>query len=577
MREWRSTILFLILLSGMGCVWLAIQIRQEKVMDQSEMRLISHGKNIDSLTFISPSNTIQCRLRETIWEVCENQENWYQANPALIYQFIERLSHVELHVVAQVDVSIENQEIWTDYGITAEAMRIDFQDGEQNRSLVLGANVELEDKIYLLDETFQRLYTVDKKVFVDIPMRADDWLSRSLFLNTDVQIDQIEISSLLGYIELIYDNGEGWLLSQPRKGFLHQQTVHQFIDRLRSGLIEDILTEETTDFSLYGLDDDALRITLSGLSKGSFTLAIGQPVPGNSQMRYARRGREQRVVLIDQSLYEDVIDAFKKFRATQVFDMQDDQPVSLTWQGMEQTISLELDDKNRWNMTRPYSWVAAEESVSEVIEFLRGMAITRFNSETYNRYEQTDWRIDYLSGDHDQVSLMTAADADAPMQIRFSDEKVQHEINRVKTRDDFFNPLYFKNRKLFSYDAGEIAFIERYIDQHEDKLIWDDSTENQPNPPLMTREEQDALREYIITLNAQKYIAIFPPSLEIYALDTPRMRIKIGLNSAGRFGNELRIGAQTDQGYFAMIRGRNLIFLLSQDQIDRLFVNMPTN
>ena len=76
MREWRSTILFLILLSGMGCLWLAIQIRQEKVMDQSEMRLISHGKNIDGLTFISPSNTIQCRLRETIWEVRENQESW---------------------------------------------------------------------------------------------------------------------------------------------------------------------------------------------------------------------------------------------------------------------------------------------------------------------------------------------------------------------------------------------------------------------------------------------------------------------------------------------------------------------
>ena len=146
------------------------------------------------------------------------------------------------------------------------------------RSLVLGASVELEDKIYLLDETFQRLYTVDKKVFVDIPMRADDWLSRSLFLNTDVQIDQIEISSLLGYIELIYDNGEGWLLSQPRKGFLHQQTVHQFIDRLRSGLIEDILTEETTDFSLYGLDDDALRITLSqGYQKDHSHLPLDNP------------------------------------------------------------------------------------------------------------------------------------------------------------------------------------------------------------------------------------------------------------------------------------------------------------
>ena len=84
----------------------------------------------------------------------------------------------------------------------------------------------------------------------------------------------------------------------------------------------------------------------------------------------------------------------------------------------------------------------------EVIEFLRGMAITRFNSETYKQYEQTDWRIDYLSGDYDQISLMTAADADAPMQIRFSDEEVQHEINRVKTRDDFFNPSILKISSL---------------------------------------------------------------------------------------------------------------------------------
>ena len=226
-------------------------------------------------------------------------------------------------------------------------------------------------------------------------------------------------------------------------------------------------------------------------------------------------------------------------------------------------------------MIRPYNWVASEESVLEVIEFLRGMAITRFNVENYHQYEQTDWRIDYLSGDYDEITLMTAADADAPMQIRFSDDGIQHEINRVKTRNDFFNPLYFKHRKLFGVDADEIAFIERYRDEYADKLIWDDAVEDQPNQSSMTREEQDALRDDIIALNAQKYIAIFPPSLEIYELDTPRMRIKIGLNSAGRFGNELWIGALTDQGYFAMIKGRNMIFLLSQEQIDRLFIHMP--
>ena len=181
---------------------------------------------------------------------------------------------------------------------------------------------------------------------------------------------------------------------------------------------------------------------MSGLSKGSFTLAIGQPVPENKQMRYARRGTEQKVVLIDQSTYEEVIAAFKKFRATQVFDMQDDQPISLSWQGTEHLISLEWDEQNRWNMIRPYNWVASEESVLEVIEFLRGMAITRFNVETYNQYDQTDWRIDYLSGDHDQVSLMTAADADAPMQIRFSDEGFNTKLIGSKHEVIFSIPLF---------------------------------------------------------------------------------------------------------------------------------------
>ena len=181
MREWRSTILFIMLLTAMGCIGLALKIRQEKIVDKSEIKLISRGKAIDHLTFTSPSNTLQCRMRGTAWEVCEDQENWYEANAAQIDQFIERLSRFELHVVAQIDVSIEDQDIWADYGFTAEAMRIGFQEGEQSRSLLLGTDVELEDKIYVLDETLQRLYTIDKEAFIDMPMRADDGLADPCF------------------------------------------------------------------------------------------------------------------------------------------------------------------------------------------------------------------------------------------------------------------------------------------------------------------------------------------------------------------------------------------------------------
>jgi hypothetical protein len=256
--------------------------------------------------------------------------------------------------------------------------------------------------------------------------------------------------------------------------------------------------------------------------------------------------------------------------------MQDDLPTSLTWRGIDQEISLVLDEQKKWKMTRPYNWMADEQSVTELIEFLRGMAITRFNVERYDQYDQTDWGISFTSGGRDEITLMTADDADAPMQIRFADEGVQHEINRVRMRSDFFNPLYFKSRKLFAYDVSEIAFIERHIDQYTERLSGIESSENRIDNPSMSREEQVAYSDYLTSLNVKKYIANFPSSFEIYGLDAPRMRIKIGLNVVGRFGNELWVGAQTDEGYYAMIKGRNMIFLLSQDQIDRLFYGISS-
>jgi hypothetical protein len=49
------------------------------------------------------------------------------------------------------------------------------------------------------------------------------------------------------------------------------------------------------------------------------------------------------------------------------------------------------------------------------------------------------------------------------------------------------------------------------------------------------------------------------------------MSIHLGLNATAQLGYVLLVGSKTDEGYYAMIKGRDVVFLLNKKVVEAFF------
>ena len=67
-------------------------------------------------------------------------------------------------------------------------------------------------------------------------------------------------------------------------------------------------------------------------------------------------------------------------------------------------------------------------------------------------------------------------------------------------------------------------------------------------------------------------LSAYPLSLKSYGLDNPFCIFQIRFVDQNILGLDLLIGNKTDSGRFAMIKGRDIVFILSDEIIKKIII-----
>ena len=142
-----------------------------------------------------------------------------------------------------------------------------------------------------------------------------------------------------------------------------------------------------------------------------------------------------------------------------------------------------------------------------------------------------------------------------------------------------YRPSRYKDRYVWSLDRSDVNKLILEKDSGVRQIVERDADGKFVALQASGNEQVDALAvERIVTLlcrlDTSEYIAYNPRSLDIYGLSDPAIELYIGLSDTNQLGRVLLIGRETSEGFYSMVKGRDVVFYLDRPTVEYLSADL---
>ena len=572
MRRWRSTylMLFLVLIIGSFLYWFEKDFAAQ-VIEKKQM-LIENEKDLSSLVISISTNQIVLHRSDTVdnWLIGKLESRLERADPRGVRSILSELSLIQLEYGFSLKEIQDRGLTLSDYGLDEPKDFIKIRRAGQEREWMLGSESSLGSVRYLMLRDSDEVYLMNKNAWSFLPDSVEDLYDYRFFVEYILQSDRIEISGSAsdGFIQIVRSHDDGWQLFQPRSGSVDQVAVLRLLEKLNETRMTSFIEGDISENSAYGFDEPFMRLVLSSVQGGAVSFYVGDEVIGQEGIRYASRGGDNQVGLVYESLVQELLDTLAQFRTAQVFDLMGESARYLRLSETGRKVGFVYGSNEVWRMNQPFDWAVDEFIMLQLKDFVEGMVVTRFDVTPHKEARPLLLEAGNQKGSKNQkVMCFIPSDPDAPVQVKFDEEKDYHEVNRVKPLFDLLSPLSYKDRRIFSFDTI-LARVDQVLKEEPmQSIIWDSekATWNLSGSNATT----DELNNWVMQLQqieAENYTASYPSSLAPFGLDNPICRLIFYERDSKWHTLELLVGNRTESsGYYAMVKGRDIIFQLSSE------------
>jgi hypothetical protein len=87
-------------------------------------------------------------------------------------------------------------------------------------------------------------------------------------------------------------------------------------------------------------------------------------------------------------------------------------------------------------------------------------------------------------------------------------------------------------------------------------------------------EALERLLNELATVSTTNYVAFNPRDLSLYGLTEPSMVLHVGLVGTNQLGRVLLVGEEAAQGFYAMVKGHDVVFILDKPLVEILSADL---
>ena len=329
MIRWKSS--FFLLITAFILLFLLFDvIRNNEEYSHNSIELISNDLNtLSSITFVNSNNQIYCKKINDDWFINSSNQKMQKADSTIIKRIINSLKKINLHPEIKLSELAENELTLDDFGLSnnvSSKLILDF--GVKQAEVLIGFPKKLSSDLYFLLNDNDYILSGTSKILNYIPDNIDSIKDMKIIPRLSEEIQRISINSQSKYIEILKKSDNEWILIQPRKGVLKSIDIKSFIDKLSSYRISNFIDSETEDLSIYDFNNDAVKVSFSGITDELFSLAINNKILLDQGLVYLSRGNNNEIITCDAGILDYVHSSLDNFLKSNVFDLSIIQPTA---------------------------------------------------------------------------------------------------------------------------------------------------------------------------------------------------------------------------------------------------------
>ncbi len=572
----RSTLILLGAILALGSFFVLQQLWFAKVPSRELRRVTLFELNVDtldSLEFHYTNQVVECRKENGVWMTGNSEQGLGRADIALVHGMVWALNELgKGTTITEAQLKVRGFDD-SEYGFSPPSLRIVAVDNLGEHLWLVGRDGSFGNMLYIKEGEGSDIFTISTALREIAPTEVDQLRDRVAFSVDIAGIRQLEIRGPAGFLQLIKGAKGGWQIQQPLVAEADEIVMGAFLKKLQALRIDEFVADNVSDFSVYGLQGETQQISLGGADGASRMLVFGDAIPDRPDFVYARRADDTSVFALKKEVMELLAVDRNYFRNRRVlpFDARAIDSISII-HGMEQ-LDLAETEPGKWAITAPVSWEADLREVDALLVEWNDAVIVEFDDVGTNTVPE--WAYVFGSsilGQTNTIHVLPTQGRKDGLRIRRDDEATVYQLNLQQVPDSETDPLTFKNKRVWQLDVGEIQKVSveggagKYaVERQEDGTFVSSGTNG------MLQVDSVALGgmlDGLKILKASSYVTYDPRELAGYGLDKPSLSVHVGLVGTNQLGRVLLVGEETTKGSYAMVQGRDVVFLLEKETVD---------
>jgi len=578
MNKGRSTLVLLIVVVLMGAVIVFQEAWRSKVPSKEFRRVQLFDLNSEtlfSLRFESSNLVMECVKENGVWMTGEAGGGLGRADEAMVFRLLSGLNSLGKGTVITAEHLKMRGLDAAEYGFDAPAYRITASDNKGRRSWLVGRKVPLSKMLYAKPADSEDIYTISDSLLEFAPTCPDQLRDRTLFSGEVPGVRRIEIRGDGGFIQLLKDLKSGWQVQQPVAGQADAKAVEDFLKRLYQLRIEEFVAENVSDFVVYGLQEESLQVSLGGADGVSRMLMVGDEIPERPGFVYARRGDGTSVFALGTNVVGLLNIKLDDLRDVRVLPLPVKAISSISINHGADRLALVRDGSGQWMLTKPVEWKADARAVAKLLAFWSAAVITEFADSSTP--VDPEWMLEFGSvelSETNRIGVLPTLGKKDGLRIVRDGEPMPCQINLPLVPKIILDPLQYKDRRIWRIRKSDILKVSVKRDGQPSQTL-ERSGEGTfvsalPGSPPLDADAVGKLLDGLASVSTPEYVAYNPSGLAPYGLEEPSLSLHIGLADTNLLGRVLLVGRETESGFYSMVKGRDVVFLLEKPLVDLL-------
>jgi len=531
-----------------------------------------YPESIHSILLERNGVKIECAKAGGVWRLIRPADA--PVNAGIVEQMIAGMARVERGELITTQTLEDRNLSPADYGFDEPRARITFQNSRGTFTWLIGRNAPLGEMLYIMSEGGGDIIAASQTLLNLVPEDAAWIRDHALFRDEVAAVRGIDLRRPNGFLQLRHPEGTTWLMQQPHKSRADILSIHALIENILTARIRKFVTDEKSDLTVYGLEDPSYELTLFTQDEKTQTLYVGKPSPDQPDTRYAKWVGSDSVFTVPEEWVKLFEIKENLLRSRQLLGVLPARITELQITRGEQQVGL-TQTNGSWQITRPAQWDAESSQVGELLQALARVVVLDFVDDPSVEQKQlmTDapWSILFTENEETHTLRISEATAEGLRLVQRDKEASFYATDAGFIGETFVDPLFFRSRTVLRVDPSQIQKITQK-DAEEESCVQ--STENTFTPLDQThRTDSEAvfdLTSQLMNLQATRYVAFNPDSLEPYGLDKPTFRLYVNLNGTNTLGRVILLGNTAEGGRFAMLQGQEIIFVLADKTVQAL-------